>query len=57
MRLFLAIAAVLAWWFGAMLILIPGDFYAPTQAAGEQHDFSGFCRIGAFECGNLGTPM
>lgn len=30
MRLFLAIAAILAWLFGALLMLIPGEFYAPT---------------------------
>jgi len=30
MRLFLAIAAVLAWLFGAGLLLAPAQFYAPT---------------------------
>ena len=30
MRIFLAIAAVLAWLFGAMLLLAPDRFYAPT---------------------------
>jgi hypothetical protein len=29
-RIFLSIAAVLAWLFGAMLLLAPGPFYAPT---------------------------
>jgi hypothetical protein len=29
-KLFLAIAAVLAWLFGAMLLWVPGKFYAPT---------------------------
>jgi len=30
LRLFLAIAAILAWIFGAMLLFLPGQFYAPT---------------------------
>ncbi len=30
MSLFLSIAAVLAWLFGAMLLLAPGQFYQPT---------------------------
>lgn len=30
MRIFIAVAAVLAWLFGAMLLLMPGDFYGPT---------------------------
>ncbi len=30
MRLFLAIAAVLAWMFGGALILVPARFYAHT---------------------------
>src|SRR5260221_655289 len=29
MKIFLSIAAVLAWFFGAALILMPGDMYAP----------------------------
>ena len=29
MKIFLSIAAVLAWLFGAMLLLAPGPFYAP----------------------------
>ena len=33
MRIFLAIAAVLAWLFGAMLLLAPDRFYAPTGVA------------------------
>jgi len=33
MKLFLAIAAILAWLFGAMLLLIPAQFYAPTGLA------------------------
>lgn len=33
MRIFLAIAAVLAWIFGAMLLVAPGPFYAPTGIA------------------------
>jgi hypothetical protein len=33
MKLFLAIAAVLAWIFGAALLLVPGPFYAPTGIA------------------------
>ena len=33
MRLFLAIAAFLAWMFGAMPLLIPVKFYAPTGIA------------------------
>jgi hypothetical protein len=30
MRLFLAVAAVLAWLFGGLLLLAPAHFYAPT---------------------------
>jgi hypothetical protein len=30
MRILLAVAAILAWMFGAMLLLIPAQFYAPT---------------------------
>jgi hypothetical protein len=30
MRIFLAVAAVLAWMFGAALLFAPGPFYAPT---------------------------
>lgn len=30
MRLFLGVAAVLAWMFGAALLVVPGSFYAPT---------------------------
>lgn len=30
MKLFLAATAILAWLFGAMLLFIPGQFYAPT---------------------------
>jgi hypothetical protein len=30
MKLFLSIAAILAWIFGAMLLLIPANFYEPT---------------------------
>ena len=33
MRLFLAIAGVLAWLFGSTLLLAPGQFYAPTRLA------------------------
>ena len=33
MKLFLAIAGVLAWLFGATLLLAPGQFYAPTGLA------------------------
>ena len=33
MKIFLSIAAVLAWLFGAMLLLAPGPFYAPTGLA------------------------
>ena len=33
MKLFLSIAAVLSWLFGAMLLLAPGPFYAPTGLA------------------------
>jgi hypothetical protein len=30
MNLFLAIAAVLAWFFGGMMLFFPQPFYAPT---------------------------
>ena len=33
MKLFLSIAAILAWLFGAMLLLMPDKFYAPTGIA------------------------
>lgn len=33
MKLFLSIAAILAWIFGAMLLLIPANFYTPTGIA------------------------
>lgn len=33
MKLFLSISAVLAWLFGAMLLLVPGPFYGPTGIA------------------------
>ena len=33
MKIFLSIAAVFAWLFGAMLLLAPGPFYAPTGLA------------------------
>ena len=33
MRIFLSIAAVLAWIFGSLLLLAPGPFYAPTGIA------------------------
>ena len=33
MKIFLSVAAVLAWIFGAMLLLVPGPFYAPTGMA------------------------
>lgn len=33
MKIFLAVAAVLAWLFGTMLILAPARFYAPTGIA------------------------
>ncbi len=33
MRTFLGVAAVLAWIFGALLLLAPGPFYAPTGIA------------------------
>ena len=33
MKIFLAIAAVLAWLFGAMLLFAPTSFYAPTGIA------------------------
>ncbi len=33
MKIFLSIAAVLAWLFGTMLLLAPGPFYAPTGMA------------------------
>ena len=33
MKIFLAIAAVLAWLFGGALLLAPGPFYAPTGIA------------------------
>ncbi|HLQ64701.1 MAG TPA: hypothetical protein VK201_08345, partial [bacterium] len=32
-KIFLSIAAVLAWLFGAVLLLAPGPFYAPTGLA------------------------
>jgi len=32
-KIFLSIAAVFAWLFGAMLLLAPGPFYAPTGLA------------------------
>ncbi len=32
-KIFLSIAAALAWLFGAMLLLAPGPFYAPTGLA------------------------
>jgi len=32
-KIFLSIAAVLVWLFGAMLLLAPGPFYAPTGLA------------------------
>jgi hypothetical protein len=33
MKIFLAVAAVLAWLFGAALLFAPGPFYAPTGIA------------------------
>ena len=30
MKLFLAVAAILAWLFGAMLLIVPAKLYAPT---------------------------
>ena len=33
MKTFLSITAVLSWLFGAMLLLAPGPFYAPTGLA------------------------
>ncbi len=30
MKIFLSIAAILAWLFGAMLLFIPAQFYSPT---------------------------
>lgn len=33
MKIFLSIAAVLSWLFGATLLLAPGPFYAPTGLA------------------------
>ena len=33
MKLFISIAAVLAWLFGIMLLLMPDKFYAPTGMA------------------------
>jgi len=33
MKIFLGIAAVLAWFFGAMLIAVPEKFYEPTGIA------------------------
>ena len=33
MKVFLAIAAILAWLFGAMLLLVPAEFYSPTGIA------------------------
>jgi hypothetical protein len=33
MRIFLAVAAVLAWIFGGMLLVAPGQFYVPTGIA------------------------
>jgi len=32
-KIFLSIAAVFAWLFGAMLLLAPGPFYAPAGVA------------------------
>jgi hypothetical protein len=32
-KLFLALAAILAWLFGAMLLLVPAQFYAPAGIA------------------------
>jgi hypothetical protein len=33
MKLFISIAAGLAWLFGAMLLIVPAEFYAPTGIA------------------------
>ena len=33
MKLFLSIAAILAWLFGGMLLFMPGPFYEPTGIA------------------------
>ncbi len=33
MKLFIAISAILAWLFGAMLLFMPAQFYAPTGIA------------------------
>ncbi len=33
MKIFLAIAAILAWLFGAALLVVPDKFYAPTGIA------------------------
>src|SRR5713226_1641420 len=33
MKIFISIAAVLAWFFGAMLFIFPAQFYAPTGIA------------------------
>jgi len=33
MNIFLAVAAILAWLFGGMLILVPQEFYAPVGIA------------------------
>ncbi len=33
MKIFISIAAILAWLFGAMLLIAPADMYAPTGIA------------------------
>ena len=33
MKIFISIAAILAWLFGAMLLIVPADMYAPTGIA------------------------
>ena len=33
MKIFISIAAILAWLFGAMLLIVPAEMYAPTGIA------------------------
>jgi len=33
MKVFISIAAILAWLFGSMLLFVPAEFYAPTGIA------------------------
>ena len=56
MKIFLAIAAILAWLFGAMLLFMPEKFYSPTGIQMtpmlgtfiiRQQNFRGYQMVGA----------